>query len=298
MRNARTTVFGAMAVMGTLAVVAGCAESARESAGVASPAADVDTVRGTTTRQGDMNLNGVGEGKLVMLAEDAADGVARKIVYRGTVDLVTEDLDGVTDRVAALMKDYGGYIAGSERSGQQGDRPKARWTLRIPSARYDEFMSAASTLGEVRRLETASDEVTEEYYDLETRIRNKTAQEKRLLEILETREGELEDVLAVERELGRVREEVERMEGRLRRLDDLTAMSTVTVIVEEIHDYVPPVEPTFATQVSRTFDSSLEAMSAFGVSLALVVVALAPWAVLFFVPGVVFLLVFRRLTRV
>jgi hypothetical protein len=78
----------------------------------------------------------------------------------------------------------------------------------VPVERYDKFIEAVKDLadkglGEVRRVSTDSKDVSEEYYDLETRIDNKKRQEKRLLELLADATGKLEEVLSVERELAR-----------------------------------------------------------------------------------------------
>ncbi len=86
----------------------------------------------------------------------------------------------------------------------------------MPVDRFDSFVSAVSQIGEVRTNHVGSQDVTEEYYDIEARIRNKQEEEKRLLKHLADSTGKLEDILSVERELTRVRGEVEQMQGRLR----------------------------------------------------------------------------------
>ena len=114
-------------------------------------------------------------------------------------------------------------------------------------------MSAVVRLGEVRHNHVGSQDVTEEYFDLEARIRNKREEEKRLLKHLADSTGKLEDILAVEKELSRVRGEAEQMEGRLRYLADRADLTTVTIEANEWKDYKPPVAATFSTQVGRTF---------------------------------------------
>jgi hypothetical protein len=81
----------------------------------------------------------------------------------------------------------------------------------------------------------------------------------------------------VERELSRVRGEVEQMQGRLRFLANRTELSTVTIEAMEWHDYKPPVAATLQTQLGRTFFNSVENLSEFGRFLLLFTVALAPW---------------------
>jgi hypothetical protein len=84
----------------------------------------------------------------------------------------------------------------------------------------------------------------------------------------------------VERELSRVREEIERLQGRLRVLGDLSAMSTITITVNEVKPFVTPGGTQFSAQIGRTFSDSLAAMRAMGEALVLLLVAVAPWLVL------------------
>ena len=85
--------------------------------------------------------------------------------------------------------------------------------------------------------------MSEEYFDLDARQAAKKVEETRLLKHLADSTGKLDEILAVERELSRVRSEIERMQGRLRALSNLTTLATVTINVSEIKDYVPPRAP-------------------------------------------------------
>ncbi len=129
----------------------------------------------------------------------------------------------------------------------------------------------------MRTSHVGSQDVTEEYFDLEARIRNKQEEEKRLLKHLADSTGKLEDILKVEAELTRVRGEVEQMQGRLRFLANRADLSTVTITATELKNYTPPQPVTLATQINTTFFGSLNALIALGESLLLVVIALVPW---------------------
>ena len=94
--------------------------------------------------------------------------------------------------------------------------------------------------------------MTEEFFDLEARIRNKQEEEKRLLKHLADSTGKLEDILKVESELTRVRGEVEQMQGRLRFLANRADLSTVTITATELKDYSPPSPVTLAAQIQTT----------------------------------------------
>ncbi|XAL98058.1 DUF4349 domain-containing protein [Phycisphaeraceae bacterium D3-23] len=205
----------------------------------------------------------------------------RKIIYNADIDLVVDDFEGVPDRVAALAKAHNGFVAQSAIHGSAGEPRDGRWTLRIPSAHYDDVMQDAESIGQLRSVQSSSREVTAEFVDLQSRLRNKLAEEARLAEHLDQSTGDLKDILEVERELSRVRGEVEVYQGRLNMLSDLTSMSTVVVRVEEIRDYTPEPtqEPGFGAQASRAWSGSLSALGDMGRGLAIGAVALAPWLV-------------------
>jgi prepilin-type N-terminal cleavage/methylation domain-containing protein len=201
----------------------------------------------------------------------------RKIIYRAQIELAVEDFAGSNDRVMALIKQFGGYLADSMLTGTSGETRRGIWKIRVPVARFEEFVGAAKGLGELITAGTTSQDVSEEYYDVDARIRNKTKEEQRLLALLEERPGDLKDVIAIERELSRVREELERMQGRMRVLSDLTSLTTVQLTITEIRDYQPAETPTLATRVRRSFQESVEAIVESGEALLVGAVAVAPW---------------------
>lgn len=211
----------------------------------------------------------------------AADAVPpampRKIIYTADVTLVVESIAKTGDKLAELIKSSGGYLSNTDIQSYTQQRQTATWKVRIPAERFDAFLAAVGKLGELQQNRVNSDDVSQEYYDLEARIANKQREESRLQKHLADSTGKLEDILAVERELSRVRGEIEQMQGRLRFLASQTAMSTVTISATEVRDFVPPASPAFTTQIGRTFAQSVAHLVEFGKWLVLAVVSLAPW---------------------
>lgn len=228
--------------------------------------------------------------------------VARKIIYTADVDLVVDQFDPVQDRVEALVKQFGGFVANSNVSGSPGTPRSGQWKLRVPVERYEEFLAAVREavreLGaEIQRVSVDSQDVTEEFYDVEARIRNKKKAEERLLDLLENATGELEDILTVERELSRVREEIERVEGRLRVLSDLTSLTTINLSVSERRDYVPEESPSYRTRVSRSFSGSVDLLVATAQGLSIAIVVLSPWLAVLLVFVLVAAFVWRMVRK-
>jgi hypothetical protein len=208
-----------------------------------------------------------------------------------------EDFDDIPKQVEKLVEDAGGFVAHAKLQGQTGRPRSGEWKIRLPLAGYPSFLDQARTLGELLSLSADSQDVTEQYYDLQSRIRNKQREETRLLKHLDESTGKLADILAVEHEISRVREELERMQGRLRVLQDLVSLGTVTLHIDEIKGYTPPQNPTFAVRIGRAFEGSWEALVATCQTLAVAGVAIAPWAVALGIPGFAFVAAIRRLTR-
>lgn len=188
-------------------------------------------------------------------------------------------LDTGVAGVRAVAQRVGGYVA--DVSVQDGhDQPhSATLEVRMPAQRFDEALAALHPLGNVESVSVSTADVGEEYVDVNARMDNARKLEGRLIALLATRTGKLSDVLAVERELSRVREEIERYEGRLRYLRTRAAVSTISVTV---HEPVPVVGERGSTSVLaeafrqawRNFVSFVaQGISAMGVLVPLGVIA-------------------------
>lgn len=223
--------------------------------------------------------------------------VERKIIYTATVGLVVEDFDATDRKIQALTQEAGGFVAEFREDRSYGDRQAGRWVVRIPTPRFQEFLDQVVTLGVPETRQIDAQDVTEEYVDLEARIANKKKLEQRILDLLENQTGEIKDVIAVETELARVREEIERMEGRLRFLANRVELTTITITAREEQDYIPPQAPSFTGKVRNVWSQSLTALRQAGEALVLTAVALAPWLVVLAVLGSPFLIWFVRWRR-
>ena len=206
--------------------------------------------------------------------------VSRKIVYNADVSLNVESFDGIPAMVMQLTEECGGFVSGASLSGASGNQRSGRWTIRLPVEGYRTFLDTAGSIGEISSKSERTREVTAEFYDVEARIRNKQTEERRLIALLEQHPGELEDVLTFEKEISRVRGEIEVMQGRLRVLADLTALSTVNLQIAEVKTYVPLEAPTFATLVTRKWEATVEDLTGVGQWIILTSIGTVPWALI------------------
>ncbi len=182
----------------------------------------------------------------------------RKIIYTASVSLVVENFDGLEQQIRETVSTHGGYLAQANLDRMQGESRRGRWRARIPVARYDDFLKAVAELGVPSSQQQNAQDVTEEFVDLEARVANKRKLESRIIELLDRPDDKIQHVIEVERELARVREEIERMEGRIRFLSDQTAMTTVDISAREERNYQPPQALTLSNRVSTAWTRSLD----------------------------------------
>lgn len=166
-------------------------------------------------------------------AGTAAQVAPSMLIRTGNASVEVAKLDPAIIKVRQLAAQLGGYVANSSISGGHDQMRSATLELKIPAARYDQAIGGLGGIGEVESVNTSVEDVGEEYVDITARVTNSKRLEERLTDLLARRTGKLEDVLAVERELARVREEIERYEGRMRFLRTRAAVSTLSVTVHE-----------------------------------------------------------------
>jgi hypothetical protein len=205
----------------------------------------------------------------------------RKIIYTADIDLVVKDFAQFEKRLPGLIADQKGVVAERKTDRQHGDHRGGRWIIRVPVQGYDAFLSGLNTLGFARSRSETSDDVTKAYVDLEARISNKRKLEERIIAMLQERPGKLTELMAMERELSRVREEIERMEGRLRVLTDQTSLATVKLRVSEEATYEPPAAPTLGDRIAASWGGSIGAIRRIAAGLVIASVALIPWLAIF-----------------
>jgi hypothetical protein len=161
------------------------------------------------------------------------------VIRSGTASIQVDSLDRAIALVRALAQRVGGFVAGSVTQAGQGQLHSASLELRMPAERFDDAVDGLRSFGKVESVNISAQDVGEEYVDVNARMVNARRLEARLIELLARRTGKLGDVLDVEHELARVREEIERYEGRLRYLRSRAAVSTLTL---NVHEQIPVVD--------------------------------------------------------
>lgn len=155
------------------------------------------------------------------------------VVRNGVASVRVDSLEPAIAAVQRIASSLGGWVGNTTLSAGEHEVRSATIELKLPAPRFDEALAGLRPIGKVETVTSTAEDVGEQYVDLSARVANSRRLEERLVALLATRTGKLEDVLNVERELARVREEIERVEGRLRYLRTRVATSTLVVTVHE-----------------------------------------------------------------
>jgi predicted RNase H-like nuclease (RuvC/YqgF family) len=199
------------------------------------------------------------------------------------VNDITESMAGVTSIATAL----GGYVVSSNESGDK-DITYGRISIRVPADRFDEAFERLRKLAvKVTNKSTDSQDVTEEYSDLQAQLRNLEATEAQYLELLKKAET-VEDILAVQRELSNVRRQIEQIKGRIQYLERTSDMALIEVNLQKTR----PIDGT-GWSALETLKSAIRGLTAFGKALANIVI----WLAIFSPVWIIILVVVLYFTR-
>ena len=170
-----------------------------------------------------------GDGANYADEELATGSVTEHLIIRNAwLDLVVPDTEDALGEIEDVTNEMGGFIVQSNIY-QSGESKQASVQLRIPAEKLDEALARFRDLAtEVRSENVSGQDVTEEYVDLQSRLRSKEATEAKLLELLDKAE-DVEAALAVQSELERIQTDIEVLKGRMQYLEQSAAMSSVSI---------------------------------------------------------------------
>lgn len=198
-----------------------------------TPAVRMPAYEGSVTGYGYTDIEALGAEEISALGADGGTSfessrpAARILIRSGQITVAVDDLEAAMAEVERIVDDGGGYV---EQSNAAKDSDVSIY-CRVPSARLEESMDAIAGLGDEKDRALSARDVTDEYLDLEARLKSGHALRDRLQALLD-RATEVEDVLAIEKELTRVQNEVESMQGRLDRLGSHVELAPLVVLLQ------------------------------------------------------------------
>ena len=157
----------------------------------------------------------------------ALQTVQRKVISSASVSIKVPVVEEVVVQIRAIAEGMGGFVEQLSSAGTAG-RQQASLTIRVPQDQFFTALERIEALGEVQSKNPGSEDVSEQFIDLESRLKSSLREEESLLSLL-GRSATVSEVLAIERELTRIRSEIERVQGQLNFLERRVALATIMV---------------------------------------------------------------------
>ena len=157
----------------------------------------------------------------------------RKLIRNASVELEIVSFDDAVQKITAFAKEERGYVATTDSQKQANGKLRGEIVVKVLPENLDRFLQRIRGLGELKNQTFGTEDVTKAYFDTDARLKNARVMEQRLIDMLKTKTGKVSDLLQVEKELGRVREEIEKMQGELKYWDSQVQFATVTISLVE-----------------------------------------------------------------
>ncbi|SJZ94840.1 DUF4349 domain-containing protein [Selenihalanaerobacter shriftii] len=216
--------------------------------------------------------------------------IDRKIIKTANIRLETENVNKISRKITELIKKYNGYLASSRQWQDSNQRKSYHYKIRISQQNFQAVLSEIKTFGRLKNEQIRSEDITLEYIDLKARLKNLKAQEKKYLKLLNKAE-KVEAVIKVEKELNRVRTNIEQLQGKLNYYNNKIDLATIDL-------YITQPQPIINNNWG-ILQSFKRALSKFIGSINAVIIFIGevtPWIIFLFIIGFLLykLFTFRR----
>jgi hypothetical protein len=157
----------------------------------------------------------------------------RKLIRNAQVELEIVSFDDAVQKITAFANEDRAYIATTSSQKQANGKLKGEIVVKVLPENLDRFLQKIRGLGELKNQMLGTEDITKAYFDTDSRLKNARVMESRLIEMLKKKSDDINDLLQVEKELGRVREQIEQMQGELKFWDSQVQFATVTISLAE-----------------------------------------------------------------
>ena len=225
--------------------------------------------------------------------EDAASNTSkRKLITNISMSVETKEFDSLLTFLRTKTNELGGYIESENIYNNSDYNRTASLTIRIPEAKLDGFTTELSEKSNVRSQDKNVTDVTLSYADLEGHKKALVAEQNQLLALMERAET-MEDILQIQSQLTEVSYQIESMESQLRTFDNQVTYSTLRISIDEVVEYAPAVEASFAEKAKEGFVSNCLAVVAFFESVLLAIITHIPTLIVLIVVVLVILAIVK-----
>ena len=244
---------------------------------------------GSNTKDINLSENAAPSDQFKLPADNAfktTASIERKIIQNADLTLQVKDVPATVDQISELTVEIGGYLVNS-RQYRYEDKISASLSVKVPADKLTSMVATISGYGELSDKTISTEDVTEEYYDAEARLKVLEAKEARLLALLE-KANTITDIVSVEKELGAVRSDIEVIKGRLKYLNNATSYSTINLTLEQALPGSLKAPQGTLGKAWQGLINSINMLIDFGSGLIVFLVVILPWVVIF---GLIFYLI-------
>lgn len=185
----------------------------------------------------------------------------RKVIMTAELSLTVKSVTAAQEKITDISRLEGGFVSGANTMSNDDGTKSGSVTIRTPEARFNDTMKKMKALGKVDSETITGEDVTEEFVDLDARLRNLKREEESFLDVLKMAH-KVGEILQVEAELGRVRGEIEQVTGRIKYLKDRTALATITVQLSEKAAVASPGQWTLSDTAKNAWNALLKTVRA------------------------------------
>lgn len=220
---------------------------------------------------------------------------SRKIIMSAEMSLQTTTYDKSITDVEGLVRQYGGFIQDSttQGTGATGNERSASFAIRVPFDKFDEFLNSVGSVGKIVSKNKKGQDVTQGYFDTESRLKTLRSEQDRILAIL-SKTTTMADILTIENKLADLENQIESLTGTIQKYDGLVNLSTVTISIKEVKEITATPANNFGGQIADVFKGSLKTLGATLQVIFIVIVAIMPFVVFFGLIIVILLIIVRR----
>lgn len=207
----------------------------------------------------------------------------RLVIKTGRLSLLVADVRKSAEEISRLAEDKGGFVLSADirKTKPESEKLVGLVRIKVPSEEFNQVFSRIKELGlKVTSENVSGQDVTEEYTDLQSRLRNLEAAEAQLLELMK-RAGEVTEILEVQKELVRTRDQIERTKGRIEFLEKSAAMATITINLATEEEELPIVEEGWRPR--KVARASLRSLVSFWQRISNLII----WLVIFLSPFII-----------
>ncbi|MBR3842455.1 MAG: DUF4349 domain-containing protein [Christensenellaceae bacterium] len=223
-----------------------------------------------------------------------------KLIYNARIEMTSEQYTDDLQKIKENIKVYGGYISDESSYGKEpevaGDAGRtSTLTARIPADAYPQFIEALKGIGKNISLEQSVEDVTDQYFDLESRLEVLELRKEKLEELLK-QATEMEDIIILNEELSEIIYQIEKLSGSKRHLDNQINYSTVTIYIREYFrsTITTKTEKTLGERISESFGDTLYEMKIFFEDFVVFLIGASPVLLILAVIVVVIVLLIKR----